>query len=204
MLLERGAVPHWRRCSSARRRRCTATAPSPPPPPPSTTIEEVDADGETASDETGAAAEAAAAAAGDDEEDEQELAEEKESPLSAVARRGVRAEPRGARDLCEAGALPVLAPHRARRQQRAGQRRACVADSARDEKALAILGALPALVPKLLAIAHNGSGQAQKNSAIALGRLAKNPHCLKAIRDNNGIEILARSMSKMGMAPGGR
>ena len=47
-----------------------------------------------------------------------------------------------------------------------------------------------------------GSGQTQKNAAICLGRLAKNPHCLQAIRDNNGIEILARSMSKMGMAPG--
>ena len=58
------------------------------------------------------------------------------------------------------------------------------------------------MVPPLLAIAHEQGGGAQKNAAIALGRLAKNPHCLQAIRDNNGIEILARSMSKMGMAPG--
>ena len=77
----------------------------------------------------------------------------------------------------------------------------CLAECARDERGLAVLAVQP-LVPKLLGIAHNGSGQTQKNAAICLGRLAKNPHCLQAIRDNNGIEILARSMSKMGMAPG--
>ena len=59
----------------------------------------------------------------------------------------------------------------------------CVADSARDQKALAILGALPTLVPKLLSIAHNGSGQAQKHAPIALGRLAKNPHSMDKRRD---------------------
>ena len=45
----------------------------------------------------------------------------------------------------------------------------------------------------LLAVAHHGKGQAQRNAAIALGRLAKNAHCLQALRDNHGIEILARS-----------
>jgi len=173
-------------------------------------IEEVDADGETASDKAKRAAAEAAAAAGDEDEDEdedeQELTAEKESLLNALVRLAAACaqEPRGARDLCEAGVLPVLALLIGRADSNVqGNAALCVADSARDEKALAILGALPALVPKLLAIAHNGSGQAQKNSAIALGRLAKNPHCLKAIRDNNGIEILARQMSKMGMAPGG-
>ena len=53
------------------------------------------------------------------------------------------------------------------------------------------------LVPTLLSIAHNGEGQTQKNAAIALGRLAKNAHCLQAIRDNHGIEILGRFLPKM-------
>ena len=77
----------------------------------------------------------------------------------------------------------------------------CLAECARDEKCLAVLAVQQPLVPKLLSIAHNGDGQTQKNAAIALGRLAKNVHCLQAIRDNHGIEILARSMSKMGMGP---
>ena len=55
-----------------------------------------------------------------------------------------------------------------------------------------------------LSIAHNGSGGPQKNAAIALGRLAKNPRCLQAIRDNHGIEILARAMKgKLGNQPMG-
>ena len=53
------------------------------------------------------------------------------------------------------------------------------------------------VVPPLLAIAHEQGGGAQKNAAIALGRLAKNPHCLQAIRDNHGIEILGRFLPKM-------
>jgi len=65
-----------------------------------------------------------------------------------------------------------------------------------------VLAVQQPLVPTLLSIAHNGEGQTQKNAAIALGRLAKNAHCLQAIRDNHGIEILARSMAKMGMGPG--
>ena len=54
--------------------------------------------------------------------------------------------------------------------------------------------AVQPLVPPLLAIAHNGKGGPQKNAAIALGRLAKNPRLLMAIKDNHGIEILARAM----------
>jgi len=54
-------------------------------------------------------------------------------------------------------------------------------------------------VPPLLDVAHHSSGQEQKNAAIALGRLAKHPRCLQAIRDNHGIEILARSMKQMKM-----
>jgi len=49
-------------------------------------------------------------------------------------------------------------------------------------------------VPQLLAICHNGAGGPQKNAAVALGRLSRNPRMLAAIRDNHGIEILARAM----------
>ena len=69
----------------------------------------------------------------------------------------------------------------------------CIAECAKEGRCLAVLAVQP-VVPPLLDIAHNGKGQAQKNAAIALGRLAKNPRCLQAIRDNHGIDILARAM----------
>ena len=69
----------------------------------------------------------------------------------------------------------------------------CLANCAQEERSLAVLAALPVVEP-LLSIAHTGKGATQKNAAIALGRLAKNPRCLQSIRDNHGIEILARAM----------
>jgi len=79
----------------------------------------------------------------------------------------------------------------------------CIAECAKEERCLLVLAVQP-VVPPLLAIAHNQKGQACKNAAIALGRLAKNTRCLQQIRDNHGIEILARAMKgqlgNMGMA----
>lgn len=54
--------------------------------------------------------------------------------------------------------------------------------------------AVQPVVPPLLDLAHRGEGQTMKNAAIALGRLASNERCLHAIRENHGIEILARAM----------
>ena len=71
-----------------------------------------------------------------------------------------------------------------------------IGECAREPRCLAVL-AVQHVVPPLLAIAHEQGGGAQKNAAIALGRLAKNPHCLQAIRDNHGIEILGRFLPKM-------
>ena len=76
---------------------------------------------------------------------------------------------------------------------RQGNAALCIAECAKDDKCLAVLAVQP-LVPPLLAIAHNGKGAPQKNAAIALGRLSRNPRLLMAIKDNHGIEILARAM----------
>ena len=69
----------------------------------------------------------------------------------------------------------------------------CIGECAKEERCLAVLAVQP-VVPPLLAIAHHQKGQTAKNAAIALGRLAKNPRILQVIRDNHGIEILARAM----------
>jgi len=96
--------------------------------------------------------------------------------------------------ICDSGALPVLAKLLEREDASLrGNAALCIAECAKDPRCLAVLAVQP-LVPKLLDITHNGSGGPQKNAAIALGRLAKNPRCLQAIRDNHGIEILARAM----------
>ena len=103
----------------------------------------------------------------------------------------------------QAGALPALvgivsAPTGAKSKADAatvGNASLCIAECAKEKRCLAVLAAHQFLVPALLAVAHEGKGQAQRNAAIALGRLAKNPHCLQSLRDNHGIEILARHMA---------
>jgi hypothetical protein len=105
-----------------------------------------------------------------------------------------------AAEICEAGALPRLGDLvRGSEGIGAGGNRGnaalCIAECAREPRCLAVLAALPIVVP-LLDIAHTRSGQEQRNAAIALGRLAKNQHCLQVIRDNHGIEILARATAK--------
>ena len=116
--------------------------------------------------------------------------------LTACARRE-----EGANALCEAGGLPSLVTLVSQStdersttadSQTIGNAALAIAECAREKRCLAVLAALNP-VPPLLAIAHRGKGQPQKNAAIALGRLAKNAHCLQALRDNHGIEILARS-----------
>jgi hypothetical protein len=136
--------------------------------------------------------------------EEEEDLEEKDGLLGALVRLATAAAAQQGAPalLCDAGSLPVLVMLLGRADANMqGNVALCIAESARDEKCLAVLAVQQPLVPKLLSIAHNGDGQTQKNAAIALGRLAKNVHCLQAIRDNHGIEILARSMSKMGMGP---
>lgn len=59
-----------------------------------------------------------------------------------------------------------------------------------------MLAAQPKLVEALIALAHHKKGAVQKNSAIALARLAKNEHCLRRIRDNHGMEILMQYVKK--------
>ena len=104
----------------------------------------------------------------------------------------------GATAICTGGGLPSLVLLLEREDPTLrGNAALCIAQCARDERCLAVLAAQPNLVALLLAMAHDGKGQGQKNAAIALGRLAKNAHCLQAIRDQHGIEILARAM-KMG------
>ena len=96
--------------------------------------------------------------------------------------------------ICEGGALPCLVKLLGRGDEMLrGNAALCIANCAQEERSLLVLAALPVVKP-LLSIAHTGKGAAQKNAAIALGRLAKNPRCLQAIRDNHGIEILARAM----------
>lgn len=40
--------------------------------------------------------------------------------------------------------------------------------------------------------AHKRKGAAQRNSAIALARMAKLPACLRRIRELHGVEIMCR------------
>jgi len=105
-----------------------------------------------------------------------------------------------ARAICDGGALPVLVKLLERDDSAVKANASlCIAECAKDDKCLAVLAVQP-LVPPLLGIAHNEAGVTQKNAAIALGRLAKNPRCLASIRDNHGIEILARAMKgKLGL-----
>jgi hypothetical protein len=142
-----------------------------------------------------AAADAADAADAAQAEAEEAAATEEEMVGSAVrilTACSARAE--GAAIVCDGGGLPALVKLLARDDAGLqGNAALCIAECAKEERSLAVLAVQP-LVPPLLAIAHNGKGQAQKNAAIALGRLAKNARCLQAIRDNHGIEILARAM----------
>ena len=46
-------------------------------------------------------------------------------------------------------------------------------------------------VPALIKVAHTRRGTAQKNAAIALARLARDPACLEKIRELHGFEIIA-------------
>ena len=104
------------------------------------------------------------------------------------------AHERGALALCDHGGLPALVKLLQRSDTgMQGNAALCLAECAKNDKCLAVIAVLP-IVPPLLAIAHNGKDGPQKNAAIALGRLAKNAHLLEAIRDNHGIEILARAM----------
>jgi hypothetical protein len=97
--------------------------------------------------------------------------------------------------LCDAGALPLLVailrtPGHAGSH---GNAALAVAECATEPRCLAVLAVQP-VVPPLLDMAQRAQGQAMKNAAIALARLAKNEHCLNAIREAHGIEILARAM----------
>jgi hypothetical protein len=97
--------------------------------------------------------------------------------------------------LCDAGTLPLLVtvlrtPIHASSH---GNAALAVAECATEPRCLAVLAVQP-VVPPLLDMANRAQGQAMKNAAIALARLAKNEHCLSAIREAHGIEILARAM----------
>eukprot|EP00966_Prymnesium_polylepis_P164899 3812551-Prymnesium_polylepis.1 len=132
---------------------------------------------------------------GDDDDDAGED-EGEEAVVGALVRilTACAPHPAAAQAICDAGGLPVLVGLlKVRSELLQGNAALGVAECAKDAKCLAVL-AMQDAVPPLLAIAHEGKGQAQKNAAIALGRLAKNAHCLQAIRDNHGIEILARAM----------
>jgi len=141
--------------------------------------------------ESTAAAEAEAEAA----EAEEAAATEEEMVGSSVRILTACAKHKeGAVAVCEGSGLPALVKLLQRSDEMLkGNAALCIAECAKEERCLLILAALPC-VPPLLAIAHTGKGATQKNAAIALGRLAKNPRCLQAIRDNHGIEILARAM----------
>ena len=141
--------------------------------------------------ETGAAdaADADAAASEEAAATEEEMVGSALRILTACA-----ARKEGAALICEGGGLPAIAKLLQRDDTSLkGNAALCLAECAREERCLAVLAVQP-IVPPLLAIAHNEKGATQKNAAIALGRLAKNPRCLQAIRDNHGIEILARAM----------
>ena len=169
-------------------------------------VSEVDRRGKAGAEKAGAADKAGAAGPTDDDaETNWEEVEENEGggllgallrALTACARRE-----EGANAMCEAGGLPSLVTLVSQStdersttadSQTIGNAALAIAECAREKRCLAVLAALNP-VPPLLAIAHRGKGQPQKNAAIALGRLAKNAHCLQALRDNHGIEILARS-----------
>jgi len=110
-------------------------------------------------------------------------------------------EESGARVICDAGSLPFLVQllnSPIAKTNLHGNSALCIADCAKEPRCLAVLAVQP-VVPALLDLAHHKTGQVQKKFSVALARLAKNPHCLQAIRDNHGIEILARSMPKMNM-----
>lgn len=155
----------------------------------------------------GATSSAAPTAGEVEEAPEAEEAEGEEGAGSAMLGTTLRLLAACARDevgaalVCDAGALPGLAKlvctSSAGKDTR-GNAAMCIADCAKEPRCLAVLSVYP-LVPPLLDIAHHSTGQEQKNAAIALGRLAKSPRCLQAIRDNHGIEILARSMTQMKM-----
>ncbi|KAL1520073.1 hypothetical protein AB1Y20_023548 [Prymnesium parvum] len=147
---------------------------------------------------TGGGAKAEAEAEAEEAKEEGEAGEEEgeEMMVGALVRIVAACAPHGgaARATCTAGALPVLvALLRRPSPLLQGNAALAIAECARDEVCLAVLAVQP-VVPPLLAIAHEGKGQPQKNAAIALGRLSKNQHCLHAIRENHGIEILARAM----------
>jgi len=103
--------------------------------------------------------------------------------------------PAGPPAMCDTGALPLLAKvlRTPGHSSSHGNAALAIAECANEPRCLTVLAVQP-LVPPLLDMAHRGEGQAMKNAAIALARLAKNEHCLKAIRDGHGIEILARAM----------
>jgi len=135
-----------------------------------------------------------------EEEEEEEDTDEKASEAEEMVGSAVRIltacakRPEGAAAVCDGGGLPALVKLLSRDDSALrGNAALCIAECANDPRSLAVLAVQP-VVPPLLSIAHNGSGGPQKNAAIALGRLAKNPRCLAAIRDNHGIEILARAM----------
>lgn len=144
-------------------------------------------------DAASAAAEAEAEATAADAEEaaatEEEMVGSAVRILTACAQRK-----EGAVAICEGGALPCLVKLLKRSDEMLrGNAALCIANCAHEERSLAVLAVLPVVAP-LLAIAHTAKGACQKNAAIALGRLAKNPRCLQSIRDNHGIEILARAM----------
>ncbi|KAK9827632.1 hypothetical protein WJX81_001342 [Elliptochloris bilobata] len=67
----------------------------------------------------------------------------------------------------------------------------CLAGMSALPSALAALHAADAAAA-LVEAAHKRTGAAQKNSAIALARMAKLPACLQRIRELHGIEIMCR------------
>ena len=132
----------------------------------------------------------------EEEEDSEEAAQAEEEMVGSAVRilTACAARPEGAAAVCDGVGLPALVKLLGRNDTSLrGNAALCIAECAKDARCLAVLAALPVVQP-LLDIAHNGSGGTQKNAAIALGRLAKNPRCLTTIRDNHGIEILARAM----------
>ena len=139
----------------------------------------------------GAEAEAEAA-----DEDEAESAAAEEELVGSALRvlTACAQHEKGQAAICDGGGLPCLVKLLQRDDTSLqGNAALCIANCSKDDKCLAVL-AVQDVVPQLLAICHNGAGGPQKNAAVALGRLSRNPRMLAAIRDNHGIEILARAM----------
>lgn len=70
----------------------------------------------------------------------------------------------------------------------------CISELAKDDAVLHRLERLRAsdLIEPLTKIAHERSGPAQRNAAIALARLSKLPHSMEKLREHHAFEIIAR------------